>query len=331
MEDTRNIKDIAFASLNKDAIFKRTHGDKYIWGIVLLLSLISILVVYSATGSLAYKLNKGNNEIYLFKQLSFTVLGLLTMYFLHRINYTLFSRIATIMFAISLPLLVYTLLFGAKINEGSRWIKLPIIHLTIQSSDVAKLGLFMYISKIMSKKQDVIKDFKNGFLPVVIPVFIICGLIMPANLSNALLTGATSLLLMFIGRVSLKHILLTICVALIPILIIVGIAWSTYDGQQTTDKSKATTSQKLKSIGRIGTWVKRVQDHLFAPSTETPYQVQQAKIAIAKGGILMGKGPGNSEQRNFLPQAYNDFIYSMFIEEYGLLGAAIIIINYSNI
>ena len=328
MEDTRNIKDIAFASLNKDAIFKRTHGDKYIWGIVLLLSVISILVVYSATGSLAYKLNKGNNEIYLFKQLSFTVLGLLTMYFLHRINYTLFSRIATIMFAISLPLLVYTLLFGAKINEGSRWIKLPIIHLTIQSSDVAKLGLFMYISKIMSKKQDVIKDFKNGFLPVVIPVFIICGLIMPANLSNAMLTGATSLLLMFIGRVSLKHILLTICVALIPILIIVGIAWSTYDGQQTTDKSKATTSQKLKSIGRIGTWVKRVQDHLFAPSTETPYQVQQAKIAIAKGGILMGKGPGNSEQRNFLPQAYNDFIYSIIIEEYGLLGAAIIIIIY---
>jgi len=328
LEDTRNIKDIAFASLNKDAIFKRTHGDKYIWGIVLLLSVISILVVYSATGSLAYKLNKGNNEIYLFKQLSFTVLGLLTMYFLHRINYTLFSRIATIMFAISLPLLVYTLLFGAKINEGSRWIKLPIIHLTIQSSDVAKLGLFMYISKIMSKKQDVIKDFKNGFLPVVIPVFIICGLIMPANLSNALLTGATSLLLMFIGRVSLKHILLTICVALIPILIIVGIAWSTYDGQQTTDKSKATTSQKLKSIGRIGTWVKRVQDHLFAPSTETPYQVQQAKIAIAKGGILVGKGPGNSEQRNFLPQAYNDFIYSIIIEEYGLLGAAIIILIY---
>ncbi len=328
MEDTRNIKDIAFASLNKEAIIKRTHGDKYIWGIVLLLSVISILVVYSATGSLAYKMNKGNNEIYLFKQLSFTLVGLLTMYFLHRINYTLFSSIATIIFAISVPLLVYTLLFGAKINEGSRWIKLPIIHLTIQSSDVAKLGLFMYISKIMSKKQDVIKDFKNGFLPVIIPVFIICGLIMPANLSNALLTGATSLLLMFIGRISLKHILLTICVALIPILIIVGIAWSTYDGQQATDKSKATTSQKLKSIGRVGTWVKRVQDHLFAPSTETPYQVQQAKIAIAKGGILMGKGPGNSEQRNFLPQAYNDFIYSIIIEEYGLLGGAVIIFIY---
>jgi cell division protein FtsW len=328
LEETTNIKDIAFASLNKAAIFKRTHGDKYIWGIVLLLSVISILVVYSATGSLAYKMNKGNNEVYLFRQLSFTAIGLLAMYFLHRINYTLFSKIATIMFAISVPLLVYTLFFGAKINEGSRWIKLPIIHLTIQSSDVAKLGLFMYISKVMSKKQDVIKDFKKGFLPIVLPVFLICGLIMPANLSNALLTGATSLLLMFIGRVSLKHILLTISVALIPILIIVGIAWSTYDGQQITEKSKSSTSQKLKSIGRIGTWVKRVQDHLFAPSTETPYQVQQAKIAIAKGGILMGKGPGNSEQRNFLPQAYNDFIYSIIIEEYGLLGGAIIIFIY---
>jgi cell division protein FtsW len=179
---------------------------------------------------------------------------------------------------------------------------------------------------MMSKKQDVIKDFKKGFLPVVTPVFIICALIMPANLSNALLTGATSLMLMFIGRVSVKHILLTIGVALVPVLLIVSVAVMTHKSKaKDTDKPVAG---KLKSLGRFGTWVNRVQDFMYAAKEETPYQVQQAKIAIAGGGVLLGKGPGNSTQRNFLPQAYNDFIYSIIIEEYGLLGGAIIIIIY---
>lgn len=329
MAEQINIKDIPFVSLNKEAILKRTHGDRYIWGIVLLLALISVLVVYSATGSLAYKMNKGNNEVYLFKQLSFTVLGLVVMYFLHRVNYTLFSRIATVLFYAAIPLLIYTWLFGAKINEGSRWIKLPIINMTIQSSDFAKLALFMYISKLMSKKQEVIKDFKKGFIPIVTPVIIICALIMPANLSNALLTGATSLLLMFIGRVSIKHILLTVLVALIPVGLIISMAVLTYDGkQENVERTTSSSASKIKSVGRVGTWIKRVQDFIYAGNAETPYQVQQAKIAIAKGGILMGKGPGNSEQRNFLPQAYNDFIYSIIIEEYGLLGGAFIIFIY---
>lgn len=320
--------DTPFASLNKENLLKRTRGDKYIWGIVLLLALISILVVYSATGSLAYKMNKGNNEYYLFKQLSFTILGLAVMYFLHRINYTVFLRMATIFYIISIPLLLYTLLFGASINEGSRWIKLPVLNMTIQTSDIAKLALFIYISKIMSKKQDVIKDFKQGFLKIVTPVAITCLLIMPANLSTALLTGATSLLIMFIGRVSFKHIVLTILVALIPILFIVSVAWLTHDTNEHTEKKKPVVAEKLKSVGRFGTWVKRVQDYMYSSDTEVPYQVQQAKIAIAKGGILVGKGPGNSEQKNFLPQAYNDFIYAIIIEEYGLLGGAFIIFIY---
>lgn len=305
----------------------RARGDKYIWGIVLLLSLISILVVYSATGSLAYKMYRGNTSIYLFKQVSFTMLGLMVIYFLHRINYTIFSRIAALLFWISIPLLIYTLFFGARINEGSRWIKLPVINMTIQTSDFAKLALFMYISRQMSKRQETIKDFKKGFLPVIIPVIAICALIMPANLSNALLTGATSLLLMFIGRVSLRHILLTIGLALIPVAFIVSVAVMTYDKKQVaTDKLE--TAEKMKSVGRFGTWVKRVQDFMYAKDTEVPYQVQQAKIAIANGGVVMGLGPGNSRQRNYLPQAYNDFIFSVIIEEYGLLGAAFIMIVY---
>ena len=312
----------------RNQLVYRTRGDKYIWGIVVLLSLVSILVVYSATGSLAYKMYKGNTSIYLFKQVSFTMIGVLLIYFLHRINYTLFSRVATILFLLSIPLLIYTLFFGAKINDGSRWIKLPIINLTIQTSDLAKLALFMYISRMLSKKQEMIKDFKKGFLPVVIPVLIICALIMPANLSNALLTGATSLLLMFIGRVSIRHILLTIGVALIPVALIVLVAVVTYDGKQKEDNKKTTAAEKVKSFGRFGTWVKRVQDFVYAKDTETPYQVQQAKIAIANGSVLVGLGPGNSRQRNFLPQAYNDFIYSIIIEEYGLLGGAFMIFIY---
>ena len=312
----------------RSQLIDRTRGDKYIWGIVVVLSLVSILVVYSATGSLAYKMYKGNANIYLFKQLSFTLIGMLVIYFLHRVNYSFFSKVATILFIISVPLLLYTLFFGARINEGSRWIKLPIINMTIQTSDFAKLALFMYISKMLSKKQEVIKDFKKGFIPVVTPVVIICALIMPANLSNALLTGATSLLLMFIGRISFKHILLTMIIAMIPISFIISIAMLTYDGRTKEDITKPIVAEKIRSMGRFGTWVKRVQDFMYAGDKETPYQVQQAKIAIANGGILIGLGPGNSQQRNFLPQAYNDFIYSIIIEEYGLLGGAFMIFIY---
>lgn len=326
------VKDTLFAQIPtvggvRNQLVDRARGDKFIWGIVLLLSLISILVVYSATGSLAYKMYKGNTNVYLFKQVSFTVVGLLLIYFLHRVNYSIFSRIATILFMLSIPLLIYTLFFGARINEGSRWIKLPIIQLTVQTSDLAKLALFMYISRLLSKKQEVIKDFRNGFVPIVIPVLIICALIMPANLSNALLTGATSLMLMFIGRVSMKHILLTVGVALIPVIFIVSVAVITHE-KKTNGDAAPTSVSKVKSIGRFGTWVKRVQDFIYAEEAEVPYQVQQAKIAIANGGVLMGLGPGNSQQRNFLPQAYNDFIYSIIIEEYGLLGGAFMIFIY---
>lgn len=327
------IKDILFSQMPtfggmRGQLVNRTRGDKYIWGIVVLLSLISILVVYSATGSLAYKMYKGNTNVYLFKQVSFSLVGLVLIYFLHRINYTIFSRVATILFLISIPLLLYTLFFGARINEGSRWIKLPIINMTIQTSDLAKLALFMYISRLLSKKQEMIKDFKKGFIPIVLPVLIICALIMPANLSNALLTGATALLLMFIGRVSIRHILLTIGIALIPVAFIISVAMVTYDGSKTKEGTKPAMAEKVKSFGRLGTWVKRVQDFMYAKDNETPYQIQQAKIAIANGSILVGLGPGNSRQRNFLPQAYNDFIYSIIIEEYGLLGGAFMIFIY---
>ena len=309
----------------------RTRGDKFIWGIVVLLALISVLVVYSATGSLAYKMSKGNNEVYLFKQIAFMMVGLAMIYFLHRVNYTIYSKVAWVLFLAAIPLLIYTLFFGAKINEGSRWIKLPIINMTVQTSDFARLALFMYISRMLSKKQEVIKDFKKGFIPVIMPVAIICILIAPANLSTALLTGATSLLLMFIGRVSVKHILLVVGVAAIPIAILITVASLTYDGKHkeiSTIRTTQTVTEKVSGMGRIGTWIKRVQDFMYAKNDEVPYQVQQAKIAIANGGIFVGLGPGNSRQRNFLPHPYSDFIYAIIIEEYGLLGGAFVIFIY---
>lgn len=309
----------------------KAKGDKYIWSSVLLLALASILVVYSATGSLAYKMYKGNTEVYLFKQVSFIVVGLLLIYFLHRINYTIFSRVALYLYLISVPLLFYTLFFGAEINDGSRWIKLPVINMTFQTSDFAKVALFMYLSRQLSRKQQVIKDFKKGFLPVIAPVMITCALIMPANLSNALLTGATALLLLFIGRVHTKHLLLVVGVAMIPLLLILTIAVSTYTGKSTNgvkELAKTKVSETLTSMGRFGTWVSRVQDFIYAKDDDVPYQVQQAKIAIANGSILYGLGPGKSRQRNFLPQAYNDEIFPIIIEEYGLIGGAFIAFIY---
>ncbi len=310
-------------------LHEKIHGDRYIWGIVVLLALTSLLVVYSATGSLAYKMNNGNTEIYLFKQLACILLGLMLIYFLHRINYTIFSRISLIIYLISIPLLIYTLFFGAEINDGSRWIKLPIINITFQTSDFAKLALFMYLCRQLSRKQNVIKDFKKGFLPLIIPIALTCVLIMPANLSNALLTGVTALLLLFIGRVSVKHILLAIGVALIPVLILVMIAKATYTPKsETAVVDKTSIAHSVQSYGRVGTWVSRVQDFMYGGDEDGDYQVNQAKIAIANGSIFFGLGPGNSLQRNYLPQAYNDFIFSIIVEEYGLLGAAFIIFLY---
>ena len=307
-------------------LLNKTKGDKVIWATVILLALVSMLVVYSSTGLLAYRYNKGNTEIYLFKQVMFVTLGIMIIYFAHRVNYTIYSRVAKILFLIAIPLLIYTLFFGVRLNEGSRWIRLPIINLTFQTSDLAKLALFMYLGRLLSRKQDVIKDLKKGFLPIIIPVAIICMLIAPANLSTALLIGATSLLLMFIGRASVKHIAATIGIAMIPVVLLLFVAVVYYDKEE----KKMKDLPAFLEAGRTPTWIKRVQNFMYEnkeADKEENDQINQSKIAIAKGG-LMGLGPGNSEQRNFLPHPYSDFIYAIIIEEYGLVGGAMIIFIY---
>ena len=313
-----NIKELFTPNMSNNLVSK-TKGDRVIWGIVVILTLISLLVVYSSTGSLAYKYSK-STESYLFKQFAFIILGILLIYFAHRVNYTIYARVAKILFLISIPLMIYTLMFGSRLNSANRWITLPVINMTMQTSDLAKLALFMYLSLQLSRKQNVIKDFKKGFLPIIIPVVIICALIAPANLSTALLVGATSFMLMFIGRVNTKHLLVSIGVAMIPIVILFAIAVSTYEKELPG----------IFDAGRVKTWISRIQTFVYSSKndeTEKTYQINQAKIAIANGGWL-GKGPGNSEARNFLPHSYSDFIYAIIIEEYGFMGAAFMVFIY---
>ena len=190
-------------------LLKKTKGDHVIWGVVLVLSFISMLAVYSSTGSLAYRMEK-NSSYYLVKQVMVLGLGLLIIYWVHRINYSRFARMAVILYLLSLPLLVYTLFFGTSLNEGSRWIRLPVINLTFQTSDLAKLALFMFLARMLSIKQGDIKDIRKGFLPVLIPVLLTCALIAPANLSTALMLGFTCSILFYIGRVQVKHLLLLV-------------------------------------------------------------------------------------------------------------------------
>src|SRR5215831_2698690 len=255
----------------------RTKGDKVIWALVVLLALISMLVVYSATGSLAYKNYRGNTEVYLFKQVAFIVLGIAIIYFAHRVNYTIYSKVAQLLFLLSIPLLVYTLFFGLSMNEGSRWIRLPIIGMNLQTSELAKLALFMYLARLISKKQEVIKDFKKGYLPLIIPVGIVCMLIAPANLSTALLLGASCMLLLFIGRVRTTHLLLTVAVACIPLVILVAAAMITHNSNKNESTTKSQSSSKL--TGRVNTWINRVDHFIYggAADDEDSYQINQAK------------------------------------------------------
>jgi cell division protein FtsW len=311
--------------MDGNSLVSKTKGDRVIWAIVIILTIMSLLVVYSSTGSLAYKYSK-STESFLFKQFAFIILGVLIIYFAHRVNYIVYSRIASILFLVSIPLLIYTLFFGVQLNAGSRWIRLPVINMTFQTSDLAKLALFMYLSRQLSRKQNVIKDFHKGFLPIIIPVAIICVLIAPANLSTAVLIAGTSFLLMFIGRVNTKHILATIGIALIPVLLLITIAVSYYD--KAEHKSKDLPS--FLSAGRVPTWIGRIQTFVYSnkeDQNEKLYQVNQAKIAIASGGWF-GKGPGNSSARNFLPHSYSDFIFAIILEEYGLLGGTFIVFIY---
>jgi len=283
-------------------------GDRVIWLTVMLLSIFSILAVYSSTGTLAYKYQSGNTEYYLFKHAFILLFGFGLMYLAHLLKYTAYARVSKIAILVAIPLLLLTLLMGTNLNEASRWLTLPIVNLSFQTSDLAKLALIMFVARALSRKQEVIKDFKAAFLPIMAPVLITCGLILPANFSTAAVLFTTCVILMVIGRINIKYILYLIGIAIVAFALFILVA-------------------KLTGMkGRISTWEKRIETFMNDDGSGS-YQSQQAKIAIASGRLI-GKGPGNSSQRNFLPHPYSDFIYAIIIEEYGLVGGAMVVILY---
>ena len=282
-------------------------GDRVIWVLISLMTLVSLLGVYSTTGSLSHKEQGGNTEYYLVKQGFIVLFGFFIMYVLHRLHYLRFHRIAPFLFIVAIPLLIFTLLFGVDINSARRWIEIPILGFTFQSSDFARLALILYLARTISSKQSNIKDFKSAFLPLILPVIIICFLIAPADLSTALLLFSTCIAMMFVGRVAVKYILMLVLLAIIAfsILILLG--------------------HFFPDMVRLATWIERIRE--FTTDSDGGFQVQQSKIAIANGGFF-GMGPGQSIQRNFLPSSYADFIYAILVEEYGLLGGLFVISLY---
>ena len=280
-------------------------GDPIIWAIVILLSMFSILVVYSATGTLVYKAKEVNTEQYLLRHSMLVIASLVVMWLAHKMPYRKYALYARLFMFLSIPLLVVTYLFGSNINEANRWLMIPVINQAFQPSDLAKLSLIAALAAMLAKRQNNIKDVTRTLLPITISIGIICALIGMANMSTAILLLITCLLIMFIGRVPLKQLALVVTVGLI------GLSIAMMTGQ------------------RRGTFFTRIEAFMASKNDDSkvPFQAEQSYIAIATGGIT-GKGPGNSEQRNTLPHPYSDFIYAIIIEEYGMVGGVSVLFLY---
>ena len=291
---------------------KDIKGDRVIWIVVLILSIMSVLAVYSATGMMAYKKQHGNTEYYLMKQLLILGFAFLLMLVTHRVKYTYYSRIGQIAFWLSIALLIITFLFGANYNEAIRWFKIPGTNLTFQTSDIAKLALVMYLARLLSRHQDRVSEFKSGYLILMITVVMVSGLIFLFNFSTAAIVFVTSMVVMYVGRVKIRFLLIT---GLAGILMIAF--------------TLAIVHEFPNLLPRGTTWVKRLENFSSKEKAEADvsYQADQAKMAIATGGVL-GKSPGKSSLRYFLPHPDSDFIYAIIIEEYGLIGGIAVLLLY---
>jgi cell division protein FtsW len=289
-------------------IVPKIRGDKVIWGVVIILSVFSVLAVYSSTTTLAYRFKQGNTEYYLLKHLGILIFGFILMYAAHKIKYVYYAKISMLAVLIAAPLLLYTLVFGEVRNEAARWTTLPGVNIMFQPSDLAKLALIMFVARMLAKKQENIKDLKNAFIPILLPILIICALILPANFSTAAILFVTCIVLMFIGGVKFRYLLALAGIGVAALaLFITFLVFSP------------------KSSGRLGTWQNRIETFSGKGDSDENFQVEQAKIAIANGGIV-GKFPGNSMQKNFLPNPFNDFIFAIIIEEYGAIGAITVLL-----
>ena len=279
---------------------KSLQGDSGIWLVVILLSAFSIVVVYSATGILAYRMMNGNTEYYLIKHTALVLVSFFAIWMAHRLDFRYYSKLSRLLVLMSVPLLIFTWLYGTNINEASRWITIPYINQAFQPSDIAKLALIITLASILSKRQNSIHDFQRTIVPMLFWVGLICGLIALTNISSAVLLFLICMMLMFVGRVPVKYL---------AILMLFGVLFG---------------SVALMIGQRGNTATSRIEDFV---SGDIPYQAKQAYVAIASGWPW-GKGLGQSDQRNFLPYPYSDYIYAIIIEEYGMIGGVVVLAAY---
>ena len=294
-------------------VFKNIKGDRIIWAIAALLAIFSFLPVYSAASNLAYISGDGNTFGFFIKHFMHLFLGFAIMYGVHKIPYRYFRGLSMIMIPIVLVLLVVTILQGTTIEgaNASRWIQIPFVGMSFQTSTFASVVLMVYVARYLSKIKDKKVLFKETILPLWIPVFLILILILPANFSTAAIIFSMVILLSFLGGYPLKYLGTVIGIGLVALTLFVLVAKSFPDVMPN----------------RIDTWMSRVENFMNGEDTEADYQIEKAKIAIASGGIK-GVGPGKSIQKNFLPQSSSDFIYAIIIEEYGLIGGLSLMILY---
>ncbi|MDX1904396.1 MAG: FtsW/RodA/SpoVE family cell cycle protein [Thermonemataceae bacterium] len=287
----------------KSSIFK---GDPIIWYITLALAIISVLVVYSATQSLAYRENSGDTVFYLKKHGFFVVVTLFVMWIAHRIDYRFYVRLSKLAVFLSIPLIIFTMFFGVEQNEAVRSLIIPGINISFRPSDFAKLALITHLATMLSKRQKNIHSFKESVIPMITWIGLICGLIAINNFSTSIVIFATAMLVLFIGRVPSRYFVILV----VSGILVIGLA--------------------LRAGSRWETFLSRMQSYselVKNPESVAHSQIEQSFIAIGTGGFW-GKGPGKSSQQEFLSQAFSDFIFAVLVEEYGFLGGSIVIFLY---
>lgn len=294
-------------------IFKGIKGDRLIWAIAALLAVFSFLPVYSAASNLAYVGGNGNTFSYFIKHFMHLFLGFTIMYGVHKIPYRYFRGLSIVMIPIVLVLLVITMLQGTTIDgaNASRWIQIPLVNMSFQTSTFASVVLMVYVARYMSKIKDKEITFKESIIPLWLPVFLVLILILPANFSTAAIMFLMVVMLVFLGGYPVKYLAIIIGAGILALLFFVLVAKAFPDAMPN----------------RIDTWMSRIESFSSDEVTEADYQIEKAKIAIASGGV-QGVGPGKSIQKNFLPQSSSDFIYAIIVEEYGLIGGFVLMIFY---
>jgi cell division protein FtsW len=295
-------------------LFNNIKGDRLIWAIVALMAIFSFLPVYSAASNLAYVGGIGSTFAFFVKHFMHLFLGFAIMYGVHRIPYRYFRGLSMVMMPIILVLLIVTMFQGNTIegSNASRWIQIPIVGMSFQTSTLASVVLMVYVARYLSKIKDKEISFQESILPLWIPVFLVLILILPANFSTAAILFVLVNILVFIGGYPIKYLGIIVGMGIIALVFFVLVAKAFPDAMPN----------------RIDTWMNRIENFANGEDTEADYQIEKAKIAIASGGIS-GLGPGKSIQKNFLPQSSSDFIYAIIIEEYGLIGGLFLLLMYS--